>query len=92
VALNYVTDVSYVFDLTPELAPGWLDLAAIVGGYAPPRSNGRFGWCELGCGLGLTANISAATHPAAAFVGIDVMPAHIAAARDPCGRRRQRQR
>lgn len=79
--INYITDVPYLLDFTPELAPAWLDLVATVGGHATPRQDERFAWCELGCGLGLTTNIYAAAHPDAAFVGIDAMPEHIAVAR-----------
>jgi SAM-dependent methyltransferase len=78
--IGYVTDVPYVADFTSELSPAWLDLVALIGGIEPPRRSERFAWCELGCGLGLTANIYAGTHPEGRFFGIDAMPDHIAEA------------
>ena len=74
---GYVTDVPYVYGFKPMLAPAWLDLVALIGGYAPPARNGGFAWCDLGCGQGVSAAILAATHPAGSFHGIDAMPAHI---------------
>ena len=76
-ARGYVTDVSYVRTFTRELAPAWLDHVALVAGFAPPARDCGFSWCDLGCGLGLTATILAATHPSGRFCGIDAMPAHI---------------
>ncbi|MBV8494360.1 MAG: methyltransferase regulatory domain-containing protein [Alphaproteobacteria bacterium] len=74
---GYVTDVPYVYGFKPMLAPAWLDLVATIGGYRPPVRDGGFGWCDLGCGQGVTGAILAATHPAGSFYGIDAMPAHI---------------
>jgi SAM-dependent methyltransferase len=77
----YVTDVPYLRDFKPYLAPAWLDHVALVGGVAPPSREGGFSWCDLGCGQGVTAAILAATHPHGVFHGIDLMPAHIDHAR-----------
>ncbi len=78
--INYVTEVPYVSEFTVELSPDWLDLVAVLNGIEPPERDGRFAWCELGCGLGITANVLAAANPDAVFVGIDALPAHIASA------------
>ena len=80
-ATNYVTDVPYLRHFQPEVAPAWLDCIATVCGVVPPDREAGFAWCDLGCGRGLTAAVLAATHPAGRFVGVDLMPAHIADAR-----------
>src|SRR5262249_3675351 len=77
---GYVTDVPYVRAFVHELAPAWLDHAALVSGLAPPQRH-AFAWCDLGCGQGVTAAVLAATHPAGRFHGIDAMPGHIENAR-----------
>lgn len=77
---GYVTDVPYVSTFFPELAPAWLDHVAIIHRVTPPSRQDGFDWCDLGCGLGGTATILAATHPSGRFVGIDFMAMHIASA------------
>jgi hypothetical protein len=65
----------------PLLAPDWLDLTALISGFAPPTRGGGFAFCELACGRGLTAAVLAATHLDGAFHAVDLMPEHIAYAR-----------
>jgi SAM-dependent methyltransferase len=69
--------VPYVPTFMPELAPAWLDHVSLVSGLTPPARDGGFAWCDLGCGLGLTTAVLAATHPAGRFCGFDAMPGHI---------------
>jgi SAM-dependent methyltransferase len=78
---GYATDIAYLRDFKPMLAPAWLDHVALAAGVAPPARKDGFAWCDLGCGQGVTAAILAATHPTGAFYGIDAMPAHIDHAR-----------
>ena len=61
---GYVSDIPYLRDFKPMLAPAWLDHAALVCGVEPPARDRGFAWCDLGCGQGVTATILAATHPA----------------------------
>jgi len=75
---GYVSDVGYSATFTHFVAPDWLDLTAQISGFAPPSRRGGFAFCELGCGLGVTSVVLAATHPDNAFYGIDMMPEHIA--------------
>jgi SAM-dependent methyltransferase len=74
---GYVTDIPYVAGFKAMLAPAWLDFVALLGGIRPPARMGGFGWCDLGCGQGVTAAILAATHPDGAFHGIDAMAVHV---------------
>jgi SAM-dependent methyltransferase len=74
---GYVTDIPYLRDFKPMLAPAWLDHVALLAGVEPPARGDGFAWCELGCGQGVTAAILAATHPRGRFHGIDAMPEHI---------------
>ena len=78
---GYATDIPYLRDFKPPLAPAWLDHVALVAGAAPPERKAGFAWCDLGCGQGVTANILAATHPGGTFHAIDAMPPHIDNAR-----------
>jgi len=78
---GYATDIPYLRDFKPMLAPAWLDHVALVAGIEPPVRQDGFAWCDLGCGQGVTAVILAATHPTGAFHGIDAMPVHIDHAR-----------
>jgi SAM-dependent methyltransferase len=72
----YTTDIPYLRDFKPMLAPAWLDHVALVGGIEPPDRRNGFAWCDLGCGQGVTAAILAATHPSGAFYGVDAMAVH----------------
>lgn len=76
--IRYVTDVPYTAGFTAEISPQWLDLVAVVGGFAPPRREGGFAWCELGCGPGMAPIVFAATNPEGTFHAVDAMPDHIA--------------
>ncbi|HKM61116.1 MAG TPA: class I SAM-dependent methyltransferase [Acidisphaera sp.] len=78
---GYTTDVPYTSHFYRELAPAWLDCIAALCGRAPPDRESGFAWCDLGCGQGLTSIVLAATHPGGRFVGVDLMPQHIAHAR-----------
>jgi SAM-dependent methyltransferase len=78
---GYVMDIPYTRGFFRELAPGWLDFTATLAGIAPPTRENGFGWCELGCGQGVTTVMLAATHPRGRFFGIDLLPEHIDHAR-----------
>ena len=78
---GYATDIPYLRDFKPMLAPAWLDHVALVAGIEPPDRHCGFAWCDLGCGQGVTAAMLAATHPLGKFHGIDAMPTHIDHAR-----------
>jgi hypothetical protein len=80
-ATGYVDDVGYTPTFQPELAPAWLDMVAVLNGFAPRDRTRPFAWCELGCGLGLTAIVVAGCNPAGACHAIDALPQHIHAAR-----------
>jgi SAM-dependent methyltransferase len=82
-AQGYNTETEYTAHFYRELLPAHLDLCCLLTGAAPPplEAPGRFRYCELGCGNGLTLLIAAAVHPEADFIGIDFMPAHIANAK-----------
>ena len=59
---DYVCDVEYTVGFYPDQSASALSFVALLNGYdAPPL--GRFAYCELGCGMGLTANILAAANP-----------------------------
>jgi len=74
---GYLTDVEYTGNYYPFLAPAWLGYIAAINGYAAPRLDGPFTWCDLGCGKGMTALLLAAMHPTGEFHACDFNPAHI---------------
>jgi SAM-dependent methyltransferase len=74
---GYTTDIPYLRDFKPMLAPAWLDHVALVAGIEPPARQSGFAWCDLGCGQGVTAAVLAAAHPNGDFYGVDAMPVHI---------------
>ena len=78
---GYVSDISYTMRAYPELAPDRLALVAALQGVDAPDMQGPVTVCDLGCGAGLGAAITAATHPRARVLGVDFAPAMIASAR-----------
>jgi hypothetical protein len=77
---GYLCDLDYLPGFFAVQAPVHLALALTVAGYEAELPE-AFAWCELGCGLGLTAGIVAAANPRAQVVAVDFLPAQIAAAR-----------
>lgn len=84
-AERYVTDVAYVRQFCSELNPAMLRAVAALAG-CPPPARDDFDYCELGSGLGDTVATLAAAYPRARFVGIDLNPEHVGAARSLAGR------
>src|SRR5215470_12010262 len=81
---RYITDVPYARRFVRELSPAWLDFTALICGFQPPSRDGGLAWCELGCGHGVTPALLAAAYPKDRFIGIDLMPEHIAFAEQLC--------
>ncbi|MFW6380207.1 MAG: class I SAM-dependent methyltransferase [Halorhodospira sp.] len=79
---GYVSDIGYISGCYRELGPGYLSLVARLQGEPAPDPAHPFTYAELGCGQGLGTAVLAAANPHARFVGIDLLPAHIANARD----------
>ena len=82
-----VAGVGYGHAFYPELSPGVIGYALIHGGVKPPQGvlQGRFSWCDLGCGQGVSVNVLAALYPHSRFEGVDVLPEHIHNARRLAG-------
>ncbi len=78
---GYVFDIEYSSGFYVEQTPAHIDAACLVRGVEPPVEPGApFTYCELGCGLGETAMVVAATNPQAQVWAFDFNPAHIARA------------
>lgn len=77
---GYVTDVAYPPHFHRETTPVWLHAAAAALGFRAADPAAPYDWCELGCGSGANAVLTAAANPRGRFLGIDVNPAHVAAA------------
>ncbi len=77
---EYVDDVSYVRHFIGDLAPSRLRLVAALNGLAPPPAE-DFDYCELGCAHGDTLVALAAAHPDSRFLGVDLLPDHVASAK-----------
>jgi SAM-dependent methyltransferase len=80
---GYTSRETYTAHFHREMAPNWLDFAALVKGHTPPRRREGvpFRYLELGCGMGFGLCLLAALYPEGRFLGIDFHPDHIAHAR-----------
>lgn len=80
---GYHSHTVYTSDYYREMAPVWLDFAALLQRQHPPRSHegAPFRFLELGCGMGLGICQLAAAYPEGEFIGVDFNPAHVAHAR-----------
>lgn len=80
---GYTCRETYTANFHSEMAPNWLDFAALVKGHTPPRrrEGSPFRYLELGCGMGFGLCLLAALYPEGRFLGIDFQPDHIAHAR-----------
>jgi len=77
----YADDVPFRSGVVQVQSPLHMAVVAALNGFNPPRPEGHFRYCDLGCGNGTTVNAFAAIHPEAEFVGIDFNAGHIAHAR-----------
>jgi SAM-dependent methyltransferase len=77
----YADDVPFRSGVVWNQAPLHMAFTAALNGFNPPRPEGRFRYCDLGCGNGMTLNAYAAMYPEAEFLGIDFNPGHISDAR-----------
>ena len=78
-AAGYNNSVAYTTGYYQEQSPTWLKAALVMQRVAPP-ADGKFTYCELGFGQGLTSLILAATHPDGDFYACDFNPLHVIAA------------
>ena len=76
---GYFSAASYTCGAYRELAPAWLDFAALLKGHQPPRNHEgeAFSYLELGSGMGFGLCLLAAAYPEGQFTGIDFQPDHI---------------
>lgn len=76
---GYHSAHAYTSGFYRELAPAWLDFAALLQGHPPPRRRDGvpFRYLDLGSGMGFGLLLLAALHPEAEFVGVDFHPDHI---------------
>lgn len=81
-AHGYYSHAAYTSGYYREMAPSWLDFAALVKGMAParPHDGAPFRYLDLGCGTGYGLCLLAALYPEGQFTGIDFLPTHIAQA------------
>ncbi|MCB2065363.1 MAG: class I SAM-dependent methyltransferase [Erythrobacter sp.] len=88
---GYVSETVYPSSYHDTLNPAWTDECLLREGVKPPRlapgaESHPFTLLDLGCGDGLGMLLLAATHPDSHFIGVDVMPEHIDAARQSAER------
>jgi SAM-dependent methyltransferase len=81
---GYVIDIDYIAGAYASQSQALMALAALLNGVSARlvRRDEAFHYCDIGCGLGGTALISAAANPGWQVTGLDFNPGHIAAARD----------
>lgn len=77
---GYYSSEYYTIGYYREMAPNWLDFAAVVKGHRAPRSREGepFTYLDLGCGMGFGLCVLAALYPEGEFTGVDFLPDHIA--------------
>ncbi|WP_419729088.1 class I SAM-dependent methyltransferase [Lichenicola sp.] len=81
---GYVADVPYTASYHAYQAPSQLGLACLLNRvHAPlPARRDDLTYVEVGCGRGRTALCLAASNPGWRVIGIDLLPAHVAEARE----------
>ncbi len=79
---GYYPNALYTCGFYREMAPNWLDFAALIKGHRPLRREGEpFRYLELGSGMGLHLCLLAAAYPEGTFVGVDFHADQIAHSR-----------
>jgi tRNA G46 methylase TrmB len=80
---GYNIEQGYTYGVYRELAPDWMDVCAMLAGFAVPSegAQGQLRYLELGCGQGFGLALIASAYPQIEFVGVDFSPEHIAHAR-----------
>ncbi len=80
---GYYSQAAYTAGFYREMAPNWIDFAALVGGHEPPRprEGEPFAYLDLGSGMGFGLCLLAALYPEGRFTGVDFQPEHIAHSR-----------
>lgn len=82
---GYHAGLAYPAHFHRELTPAWLAAVATALGHAAPDPAKPYTWCELGCGPGLGALVTAAANPHGQFHAVDFDPAAIAHGRALAG-------
>ncbi|HVY48034.1 MAG TPA: methyltransferase domain-containing protein [Minicystis sp.] len=78
---GYVTEVAYRPSFHAEQAPAAMRAAVALSGFEPPKGD-DYDALEIGPGPGRTMLLLAAANPGSRFVGVDLLPEHVAEARD----------
>ncbi len=85
-AAGYVADLSYTHGYYHELAPSFVRFVLLLQGLdhggGDGSDAGRYRYCELGYGQGVSANLHAAANPRGSFWGTDFLPEHALFAQD----------
>ncbi|MGB7565689.1 MAG: class I SAM-dependent methyltransferase [Prochlorococcaceae cyanobacterium] len=79
---GYYSRSAYTSGFYREMAPNWLDFAALLKRHTPPRTHEGepFRYLELGSGVGFGLCLLAAAYPEGSFLGVDFHPDHISQA------------
>ncbi|MDH4375696.1 MAG: class I SAM-dependent methyltransferase [Ramlibacter sp.] len=85
-AAGYVADLPYTHGYYHELAPSFVRFALLLQGLdhggGDASNAGRYRYCELGYGQGVSGNLHAAANPRGSFWGTDFLPEHALFAQD----------
>lgn len=74
---GYPAELPYIAAYYPEQSPVHLELAGVFSGVDAPRAARPYRFLELGCGVGASLAVLAASNPSSEFVGVDFSPAEI---------------
>ena len=78
---GYVTEIPYVAGYQRGLNPVLQAFTLNVHSVGAWQIGTPMTYLELGCGFGLSTLIHAAANPQATFIGVDILPEHVATAR-----------
>ena len=79
---GYLAGLNYTRGFYRELSPHILAIACLGRDRQGLAQGGRFTYCELGCGQGLSTCVLAAANPRAEFYATDINPEHISWAKE----------
>lgn len=79
---GYTLDTTYPPHFYKEMQPVWLASAVKLLGSDAPDITRPYTYCDLGCGVGLSLLVAAATNPRGHFIGVDFNAEHLNIARN----------
>ncbi|NQV54485.1 MAG: methyltransferase regulatory domain-containing protein [Rhodospirillales bacterium] len=74
---GYLMDTPHTWGFYSELSPQYLNYVCLLSGHKPPPLGGKFTYCDLGCGNGVTLTALGEMYPEGEFIGVDLSATHV---------------